>query len=316
MEGLRNGAGDPEQTRTKLQAMTHSTHSPIWNVSRSGWIVSPDWLAEHLNDSRIAIVDCRFSLMQPELGQEQYRTSHIPGAFYLDLNRDLSSPVGQHGGRHPLPDPAILAEKLKAIGIRSAAFGQEPTLVVAYDDSRFGFAARLWWLLRYLGHDQVVLLDGGFQTWQDKGYPVSREPSIAQPGNFVPQVRSDWVVDIETVRASQNHPGIVLVDSREAERYRGEREPIDPIAGHIPGAVNYPWQEVTGADGLAQPPVVQQQRWSDIQNAPEIWVYCGSGVTACVNLLSLAMADLPQGKLYAGSWSDWCSYQTDTSSAS
>jgi thiosulfate/3-mercaptopyruvate sulfurtransferase len=295
--------------------MNDSTHPSIWNPTSSGWMVSPDCLAEHLHHPQIAIVDCRFSLMQPELGRQQYSTSHIPGAFYLDLNQDLSSPVQQHGGRHPLPDPAILAEKLTAIGVQSAASGQEPTLVVAYDDSRFGFAARLWWLLRYLGHDQVVLLDGGFQAWQDRGYPVSHEPSIAPPGKFVPQIRSDWVVDIETVKARQDKPGVVLVDSREAERYRGEREPIDPIAGHIPGAVNYPWQEVTRPDGSIEPPIVQQQRWAAIQDAPEILVYCGSGVTACVNLLSLAMANLPQGKLYAGSWSDWCSYQTETSAA-
>ncbi|WP_088894000.1 sulfurtransferase [Leptolyngbya ohadii] len=287
--------------------MTQSS-SPLWNSLTSGWIVPPDWLADRLDDPRITIVDCRFSLMQPDQGREQYHISHIPGAFYLDLNQDLSSPVEQHGGRHPLPDPAVLAEKLTAIGVQSAAAGQEPTLVVAYDDSRFGFAARLWWLLRYLGHDQVVVLNGGLKAWQEKGYPVSSEVPTARTGNFVPQIRSDWVVSMETVRASKDNSGVVLVDSREAERYRGEREPIDPIAGHIPGAVNYPWQEVTDASGFVQSPIVQQQRWSDIQDAPEIWVYCGSGVTACVNLLSLAIANLPQGKLYAGSWSDWCSH--------
>lgn len=266
-------------------------------------IVSVSWLHAHLEDPDVVIVDCRFSLMEPELGRQQYEAGHIPGAVYLDLNQDLSSPVQPHGGRHPLPDPVALAAKLATIGIHSTP----PTRVVAYDDSRFAYAARLWWLLRYLGHDRVAVLDGGLKAWQTAGCPVT--PEILQPrsGNFVPHLRSDWVVDREEIKARKDLPGTVLIDSREAERYRGEREPIDPIAGHIPGAVNFPWQEVTQPDGSARSTEEQQQRWDSLGNAEEVIVYCGSGVTACVNLLSLELAGI-QGKLYAGSWSDWCSY--------
>lgn len=270
-------------------------------------VVSAAWLSEHLDDPQVAIADCRFALMQPALGREQYQVSHIPGAVYLDLNQDLSSPVGEHGGRHPLPDIAQLTSKLSAMGVHSTPEAQ--TLVVAYDDSRLAFASRLWWLLRYLGHDRVVVLDGGFTGWQAAGYPVTQAIPQPKAGAFVPHVRSDLIVDIAAVNARKAEPGVVLVDSREAERYRGEHEPIDPIAGHIPGAVNYPWQTVTDANGYVLSTDAQRQRWHDLKAAQELMVYCGSGVTACVNLLSLELAGIQTGKLYAGSWSDWCSYQ-------
>jgi thiosulfate/3-mercaptopyruvate sulfurtransferase len=266
-------------------------------------IVSPQWLSEHLNDPDLTIVDCRFSLADVELGYQQYRASHIPNAFYLHLNNDLSSPVGEHGGRHPLPNPDKIADKLASIGVKSSQ-----TLVVAYDDSRFAFASRLWWLLRYLGHDNVVVLDGGFSQWQQQGYPVTDELPEPQPGTFSVQLNAEWVVDIETVKAQKDLPGVVLVDSREPGRYRGEYEPIDPVAGHIPGAVNYNWQEVTDDRGFVKSVEEQRQHWQELQSAAEEIVYCGSGVTACVNLLSLHLAGIPNAKLYAGSWSDWCSY--------
>ncbi|NJO43469.1 MAG: sulfurtransferase [Cyanobacteria bacterium CRU_2_1] len=270
-------------------------------------LVSVAWLHEHLDDLDVTIVDCRFSLADPSLGRQQYETRHIPGAYFLDLNQDLSSPVRKHGGRHPLPDPVKLAKTVSAIGIDSGN-GQDPTLVVAYDDSRLAFASRLWWLLRYLGHDRVAVLDGGFSGWQMADYPVSNEVPLQKTGKFVPHLRSNWVVGIDTVKARKDLPGVILVDSREGERYRGEREPIDPVAGHIPGAVNYPWQEVTDAQGYVRSITDQQQRWVMMEQAEEVLVYCGSGVTACVNLLSLELAGIQTGKLYAGSWSDWCSY--------
>ncbi len=272
-------------------------------------VVSVQWLHDAIanpatpTSPSVVVVDCRFSLMQPELGRQQYEAGHIPGAYYLDLNQDLSSPVASHGGRHPLPDVNGLASKLAAIGIHS-----QTTWVVAYDDSRFAFASRLWWLLRYLGHDRVAVLDGGLAAWQGAGYPVSADIPPPQTGNFIPQVRSPLVVDIDTVAQRKELPTVALVDSREGDRYRGEREPIDPIAGHIPGAINLPWQEVTTTEGFVQPVSLHQQRWQSLAHADEILVYCGSGVTACVNLLSLELAGLVNGKLYAGSWSDWCSY--------
>ncbi len=271
-------------------------------------VVSVDWLQEHLNDPQVTIVDCRFSLMQPDAGQQQYEAGHIPGAYYLDLNRDLSSPVARHGGRHPLPDMAKLAATLETMGVHSNS-PQDATLVVAYDDSRQAFASRLWWLMRYMGHDHVAVLDGGFAAWQEKNYPVTQDLPAPKPGKFIPRLRPDLVVNIDEVKARKEQPEVALVDSREGERYRGEREPIDPIAGHIPGAVNYPWQDVTNDRGMVRSPDEQRQRWADLQAAAEILVYCGSGVTACVNLLSLELAGIQTGKLYAGSWSDWCSYQ-------
>lgn len=265
------------------------------------FVVSAQYLSEHLNDPNLVIVDCRFALMEPELGYQQYQSSHILGASYLDLNKDLSSPVTTHGGRHPLPDVALLAQKLEAIGIN-----YQQTQVVAYDDTRLGFAARLWWLLRYMGHEQVAVLSGGWQGWNTAGYPVTAALPTPQPGSFVPQVNSDWVVDIEALKAHKS-PDLILIDSRDHDRYLGKNEPIDPRAGHIPGAINYPWQEVTDTQGYLDLET-QQQRWSQINPSAEIIVYCGSGVTACVNLLSLSMAGITTGKLYAGGWSDWCSY--------
>ncbi len=264
-------------------------------------LVSCAWLADNLGNPAVVIVDCRFALADPLLGQKQYKSGHIPGAFFLDLNTDLSSPVGKHGGRHPLPNIDQLAEKLGSLGIK---FGE--TLVVAYDQSKFGFASRLWWLLKYMGHEQVVLLDGGFIEWQ-KNYAISETIPQAKPAIFTPQICSEMVVDIETVKAKKDLPGVVLVDSREGDRYLGKIEPIDPIAGHIPGAVNYPWQEVTDDASIAKISE-QKSRWSQVAKAEEIIVYCGSGVTACVNLWSLEMAGITGAKLYAGSWSDWCSY--------
>ncbi len=265
-------------------------------------VISPQWLYDHLTDPDLVVVDCRFALNNPQAGADQYQLSHIPGAFYLDLNRDLSSPVAQHGGRHPLPEPEALAATLTPMGVTAS------TLVVSYDDSRFAFAARLWWLLRYLGHDRVVVLDGGFSGYQAAGYPVTDEVPAPRAGKFIPQPRQNWVVDIATVKARKDLPGVVLVDARESDRYRGEREPIDPMAGHIPGAVNYPWQQITDTEGRLRSEAELRSHWSAVTEAQEIMVYCGSGVTACVNLLGLAAIGLPTGKLYAGSWSDWCSY--------
>ncbi|MBD2002197.1 MULTISPECIES: sulfurtransferase [Cyanophyceae] len=272
-------------------------------MTDNNFIVSAEWLGEHVNDPQVVIVDCRFSLTDPELGHKQYLTSHIPGAYYLDLNKDLSGNVEKHGGRHPLPSPEELAKKLAAIGVNS-----QETLVVAYDDSRFAFASRLWWLLRYLGHNRQVVLDGGFAGWVAGGHRVTDVLPIPDPGNFVVRLQEDLVVDIETVKAKKDLPQVMLVDSREGDRYRGEREPIDPIAGHIPGALNYPWQDVSNTQSYLRLMTEQRQRWNGLEQAEEILVYCGSGVTACVNLLSLEIAGIHTGKLYAGSWSDWCSY--------
>jgi thiosulfate/3-mercaptopyruvate sulfurtransferase len=248
-------------------------------------------------------VDCRFVLANPLLGKQQYLTSHIPGAYYLDLNQDLSSPSQTHGGRHPLPDINEFAHKLASMGI---TFGR--TLVVAYDDSKLAFAARLWWLLRYCGHDQVAVLDGGYQHWLHSSYSTDAATPAGRAGQFTPQVQPDWIVDIDTVSDQQDNAQVVLIDSREADRYAGLVETIDPVAGHIPGAVNYFWGSVTDDQDLLLPLAQQQQRWANLPTEQTKIVYCGSGVTACVNLLSMAIAGVPNTLLYPGSWSDWCSY--------
>ena len=271
------------------------------------YIVSAEWLKEHLEDADLILIDCCFSLQEPDRGRKQYEEQHIPGAYYFDLNADLSSTPQKHGGRHPLPNISELATKLSAIAVQS----DNPSLIVAYDNSRLAFASRFWWLMRFLGHERVVLLDGGVDAWKEKGYAVTSDIPVATSGNFIPNPDYDWIVDIEAVKQRKDLPEVVLVDSRVRERYLGEIEPIDPIAGHIPGAINYPWQEVTDGNGYIQAFEYQHNRWKKVKNAEQVIVYCGSGVTACVNLLSLAIAGIKTTKLYAGSWSDWCSYEND-----
>jgi thiosulfate/3-mercaptopyruvate sulfurtransferase len=166
----------------------------------------------------------------------------------------------------------------------------------------------LWWLLRYLGHEQVAVLDGGFNGWLASEYPVTDSIPPKRNGKFIPQLQTQMIVDRETVINRKDSPQTVLIDSRESDRYQGIREPIDKIAGHIPGALNYPWKEVTDSHGYLLPQQQQSDRWSQLENNQEIMVYCGSGVTACVNLLSLELAGIHTAKLYPGSWSDWISY--------
>lgn len=273
-------------------------------MTHLGNVVSPQWLHEHLEDAQVVIVDCRFALSAPQQGREQYQAGHIPGAYYLDLNEDLSSPVQPHGGRHPLPNTSQFAVKLSQMGITP------DTLVVAYDDSRLAFASRLWWLLRYLGHTHVAVLDGGFAAYQAH-YPVTTVVPEVRSGEFQANPNPEQIVDIQTVKARKDQPDVALVDSRAHERYLGNHEPIDPVAGHIPGAVNYPWQAVTNENSFLLSSSELQAHYTGLENVPEVIVYCGSGVTACVNLLALEIAGIKSSKLYAGSWSDWCSYPLD-----
>lgn len=256
--------------------------------------------AELETGGEVVVVDCRFSLADPEEGRRLYEAGHIPGAFYLDLNRDLSGPVGRHGGRHPLPRPQEFAATLSLCGI-----GPQ-TGVVAYDASRFAFAARLWWLMRSLGYRPPRLLNGGYQAWLDSGGAVSTE--LPPPGRATGSGGSfEGCCDIEGLRRAQAG-GATVVDSREERRYQGLEEPIDPVAGHIPGAVNRPWQGVTDSAGRALGEEGQRAHWGDTLDAEQLVVYCGSGVTACVNLFSLALLGREDATLYAGSWSDWCSH--------
>lgn len=248
----------------------------------------------------VVVIDCRFNLMDKELGYQQYRIGHVPGAYYFHLERDLSAPVSRHGGRHPLPATEILADKLRRAGIN------QHTLVVVYDDSRMAFAARAWWLLRRLGHEHVAILDGGYQAWCALGGMLDRREPPSRWGNFRAQAPRDNSVGYADVLANNN--ALTLIDSRETRRYAGLEEPLDPIAGHIPGALNYPWQDVTDEQGFIKPTQWHEARWRSLPDKQNLVVYCGSGVTACVNLLSMYLSGI-EARLYPGSWSDWCSYQ-------
>ncbi|MGI0480575.1 sulfurtransferase [Geminocystis sp. CENA526] len=267
-------------------------------------IVSAQWLKENLDNPNVKIIDCRFRLSEPDWGYQQYTNSHIYNSYYLHLNHDLASPVQPHGGRHPLPDTQVLAKKLASMGIV-----RNETTIVAYDDSRFAFASRLWWLLQYLGHDRVFLLDGGWQEWTRLNYPVTSEvPKSESRGFFPHQPLSDLAVNIDYVRQNQFSPDTVIIDARSIDRYLGKVEPIDPIAGSIPTAKNVFWQDMTTSEGKLKSQEELTQIWQNYQDYKEIIVYCGSGVTACVDILALKSIGVDNCKLYVGAWSDWCSY--------
>ncbi|BBI30795.1 sulfurtransferase [Cohnella abietis] len=265
-------------------------------------IVPVKWLLARLYEPDILIVDCRFQLGQPDAGRKAYEESHIPGAVYIDLEQDLSAPIGEHGGRHPLPSIEELVKRLGRSGISNEQ------RIVAYDDQGGAMASRLWWILSYLGHSSVYVMEEGLAGWQKAGLPVSADKTVIFPKTFVPQPRPEMLADMQEVKSKLGTVGVTLIDSREAPRYRGEVEPIDPVAGHIPGAINFFWGEGRRADGTWKNGDEQQARFADLSQDDEIIVYCGSGVTATPNVLALQEAGFTRVKLYAGSWSDWISY--------
>ena len=268
----------------------------------SKYLINADQLAACYQRDDVLVMDCRYSLADTLQGESLYRHSHIPGAHYLHLDRDLSGLKSQHGGRHPLPEVSQLEALFSTLGINAGSH------VIAYDDSGFGFAARLWWLLRYLGHEQVQLLDGGFNAWCEQGLPVTEAVERKSAQLFKARPRPELVTSINEVKTVPHITGAVLIDSRDEKRFLGVEEPIDPVAGHICGARNYPWQQVTDERGFFLDEARQRARWGEVLGQQELVVYCGSGVTACVNLLSLAILGREDARLYAGSWSDWCSY--------
>lgn len=252
----------------------------------------------------IVVIDCRFNLMDKTQGLTLYRQGHIPGAYYADLERDLSSSVQTHGGRHPLPDVERLQEKWRSFGIN------QHTTVVVYDDSRMAYAARAWWLLKYMGHEDVRILNGGFNAWvANKGAIDRREPATKQ-GNFKMELQPNKTIDRDLILTDDS---LTLIDSREPRRFQGLEEPIDPVAGHIPKAVNFFWQDVSDDQGFVKSIEAQNAHWSKLPSTENLGVYCGSGVTACVNIFSLHLCGI-EAKLYSGSWSDWCSYLPKTTS--
>jgi thiosulfate/3-mercaptopyruvate sulfurtransferase len=269
-------------------------------------LISTADLAVHLADPSLVIVDVRHDLGSPDTwGETEYRREHLPGARFAHLDRDLAAPKTGRNGRHPLPSPEASAAVFSRLGIDA---GKQ---VVAYDQGPGAYAARLWWMLRRLGHDAVAVLDGGIAAWKREGRPLTSEVSAAPPAVFAVRRAAPGVapiVDASAVAANIASPSLLLVDARGRERFRGDVEPIDPVAGHIPGAVNRPFTENLGADGTFKPSHELSGEFAALLagRAPESIVhYCGSGVTACHNLLAMSHAGINGARLYPGSWSEW-----------
>jgi thiosulfate/3-mercaptopyruvate sulfurtransferase len=266
-------------------------------------LYSANELQQALQASRCIVVDCRFNLVNTGAGYAAYLESHIPGAAYAHLDDDLSSPVTAASGRHPLPETAAFAAFLARIGWRPG------TVVVAYDDAGGSIAARLWWLMKYFGHDCGALLDGGLAAWREAGFALEdgvAEPEEAPAVDLAPD--HGMVLSAREVTGGLQTGGIVLADARTAERFRGEVEPIDPVAGHIPGACNFPNARVLEKDGRFRAVGEIHQDMAGLlgaRPAGDLVHMCGSGVTACLNLFAAELAGLQGGRLYAGSWSEW-----------
>lgn len=266
-------------------------------------LISTVECASHLADAEWAIVDCRSTLGDPERGRRDYERAHIPGALYADLEHDLSGPIVPGvTGRHPLPPIDDFVHTLGRWGI------DEHVQVVVYDDAGGMIAARLWWMLRWLGHTAVAVLDGGWPRWQSEGRPARDDREVRSPRTFVAHPRPELLADTDEVAGLGDAPTSLLIDARAGERYRGEVEPIDARAGHIPGAVCAPYGENLQPDGTFRPAAELRERFRAVLGevpASAAVFYCGSGVSAAHNVLALAHAGLGDARLYAGSWSEW-----------
>ncbi|MEN9314646.1 MAG: 3-mercaptopyruvate sulfurtransferase [Pseudomonadota bacterium] len=264
-------------------------------------LISVEELAETID--RCVVIDVRHDLMAPGAGRVAYDEAHIPGAFFLGQETDLSGAKNGRNGRHPLPDRDALAARLSAMGLGP---GRQ---LVAYDAQNGMFASRLWWLARWLGHDEVAVLDGGIEAWKKAGFPVSQEVPAPRDGGISASAPRMPAVDATTLMAGIGTRRQLIVDARAPERYRGETEPLDPVAGHIPGAVNRPVQLNVRPDGRFKPGPVLRQEFEALlgSRAPSELVHsCGSGISACHNLLAMEFAGLSGSALYPGSWSEWC----------
>ncbi|MEO8409467.1 MAG: sulfurtransferase [Propionivibrio sp.] len=271
-------------------------------MSGSPLVAAADLFA-HVSDPDWCVFDCRHRLGDVNYGERAYAEAHIPGAFFMHLDRDLASPPNGRNGRHPLPEPAVLAGKLAAAGVSAR------TQAVVYDDAGGMIAGRLWWLLHWLGHDKVALLDGGIDTWVKAGYPLSSEQPTSLPAVFDVMLL-DAAVDTQTVLASLERGDLCVVDARSPDRFRGENETLDPVGGHIPGARNRFFCDNLDADGCFRSAAELRGELlallAGVDPAQAV-MQCGSGVTACHNLLAMEIAGLHGAKLYPGSWSEWCS---------
>lgn len=266
-------------------------------------LVSTAELAAHLDDAAWVVFDCRHDLANPGSGAQEYASSHIPGARFLHLDRDLSAPTTGTNGRHPLPEAQAFMRTLGAAGVDSSK------QVIAYDAKMGVYAARLWWMLRWLGHENVAVLDGGYAKWTGEGRPVNSAVPQPAPTRFSGQPRAMWV-DANEVLRSIGQPGRILVDARAPDRYRGENETLDPVGGRIRGSLNRFFRDNLDANGCFRPAAELRQAFAGLlgKTAPDAVVHsCGSGVSACHNLLAMEIAGLSGSRLYPGSWSEWSS---------
>ena len=265
-------------------------------------VIEPAEVVPHLGDPRWAIVDCRFDLANPGAGYEQYRSGHIPGARYAHLNQDLSGPITPSTGRHPLPPLEEFARRLGAWGI------DERSQVIAYDDAGGAIAARLWWMLHWVGHEAAAVLNGGLKAWLAAGLPLEADERRATPATFVARPRAEQAVTLDELVPALADRSVVLVDARSADRFAGQNETLDPVAGHVPGARNHPFMSNLDAERRFLPTHVLRERWSKTladASADRVVTMCGSGVTACHDLLALQIAGFSGARLYPGSWSEW-----------
>ncbi len=267
-------------------------------------LLSADQLHTRLDDPALVILDCRFALDAPDYGARSYAEGHIPGARFADLEQDLSGPVIKGvTGRHPLPNASDLLEKLHAWGVN------DDSQIVLYDDAPGAFAARAWWLLAWLGkHEGVYLLDGGLKAWKEAGLPTDAQLPAVQPGNFSGQADASLLINADELQQRLDNAELTLLDARALPRFKGEVEPLDPVAGHIPGAQCAVFTDNLGADGRFLPAEQLRARFDALRgNRPveALVAYCGSGVTACHNLFAMSLAGYPLALLYAGSWSEW-----------
>jgi thiosulfate/3-mercaptopyruvate sulfurtransferase len=267
-------------------------------------LVSTETLAAHLGDPDWVVFDTRHDLAWPDKGRDQWNAAHVPGAYFMHLDEDLSGAKTGKNGRHPLPALADFAARMNRCGV---APGRQ---VVVYDDGGGSFAVRLWWMLRWCGHASVALLDGGFAAWKREGRPLDDAVPAPREGKFEPGPRPGATVDTGGVLAMLGQPGNVLVDARAATRFLGENETLDPVAGHIPGSLNRFWQHNLGYDGRFLSPEELHAEFVELlgdADPARVVHSCGSGVTACHNLFAMELAGLAGSRLYPGSWSEWCS---------
>ena len=267
-------------------------------------LIETEALAAHLEDPAWVLFDCRASLGDPETGPKLYAASHIPGARHIHLERELSGPVTPDTGRHPLPDPHHLAETLGRAGVDGV------TQIVAYDDMQGAYAARLWWLARWLGHSRVAVLNGGWQQWLKEERAVTAVVPAARPRKFPlgDVTRDAWMNVVDVLELVRGRKRGILLDARAPARFRGDEEPVDAVAGHVPGAINMPYAGNVAEDGRFRSPAELRRRFEQALSGlrpDQAICMCGSGVTACHNLLAMEAAGLKGGRLYAGSWSEW-----------